>query len=673
MNAKYRGPALNRRDFVKVIAASSAGLVLGGVAVYTPTAQAADATPTPLPAEDEVVFAPNVYLKIEPSGAITITVHRSEMGQGTRTALAMLMVEELDADLRRVRIEQADGDRSYGDQLTGGSQSISSWALIYQAMGARARQMLTLAAAQAWGVEPAECSTAESYVIHPDGIQRYAYGDLVPSAALIDPKSLPRIERQPAEEYTLVGTRMGQWDGLEMVTGKAIYGLDVKVSGMYYAALARCPAFGGKFVSMDDGAARAIPGVMDVVQIDQNVAVVAEDTWAALRGRRALHVEWDMGKNATATSESIRASLLSRAPEAGGPGMLEAVYEIPYQAHCAMEPMNSVAAVRAEGCEVWSPTQTPQEVRAHVTSAVKLPADEVQVHVPLIGGGFGRRLQTDYGVEAAKVSQAVGVPVQVVWTRDDDIRHDFYHPMSVTFASVSLEQPMQRPSIRTMSATSPLPTGAWRSVENFPDAWARESLIDEYAAATAQNPYALRLALCGSVYPSAAQAPLELAAEKAGWGEPLPKGQGRGIAYYAAFGVTHVAAVAEVAVDAEGNVHVLRVVYAVDCGKVVHPDAVEAQMEGGIVFGLTAALKAQITVKEGRVEQSNFDDCPLLTFDEMPAVEVYIVPSDRDPTGIGEMGVPPIAPAVANAIYAATGKRVRRLPIRPADLVEQGP
>jgi isoquinoline 1-oxidoreductase beta subunit len=329
-----------------------------------------------------------------------------------------------------------------------------------------------------------------------------------------------------------------------------------------------------------------------------------------------------------------------------------------------MERMNCTADVKPDGCDVWAPTQDPQNVQRQVMLATHLPGESVRVHVPLIGGGFGRRLQADYAVEAALLSQAIGGPVQVVWTRDDDIRHDFYHPMSYHYVSLKQGEPFKKRFSRTRSATSYLPTGAWRSVDNFPDAYARECFVDEYAAATGVDPYEYRLTLVDEkVYNADARAVLELAAEKSDWGKPLPEGWGRGMAFHSTFGVTHVAEVAEVEVDKQGKVLVRRVVCAVDCGKVINPSGVEAQMEGGIVFGLTAALKDKITVKHGRVEQSNFDDFGILRIDEMPVVEVYIVPSDRSPTGIGEMGVPPSVPAVLNAIYAATGVRVREIPV----------
>ncbi|MFL7870354.1 MAG: xanthine dehydrogenase family protein molybdopterin-binding subunit, partial [Anaerolineales bacterium] len=345
-----------------------------------------------------------------------------------------------------------------------------------------------------------------------------------------------------------------------------------------------------------------------------------------------------------------------------GEGMLDAIYEIPYEAHATMEPMNCTAYVHDDICEVWAPTQSPQEVQRNAGFAAKISLNNVTVHVPLMGGGFGRRLQSDYAVEAAQVSKAINAPVQVFWTRDDDLQHDYYHEMSIQYASA----PLSPPKLPRISARggSGVPTGAWRSVGEFNTAYATQCFLDEMAVALGRDPLDLRLEL----YKNRPLEVIKLAAEKAGWGDPLPAGWGRGIGYHATFGVTHVAHIAEVSVVENGNVRVQRVVCAVDCGKIVNPDTIAAQMEGGVVFGLTAALKAQATLENGRVQQSNFNNYPILRMDEMPIVEVYIVESDERPTGIGEMGVPPIAPAVANAVYAATGKRVRHIPILPEDL-----
>ncbi len=660
---------INRRDFVRLLAAGSAGLVFGAQLDFLPrTAAASHAPLSPAAPAAAADFTPNLFLTITPENEVVVTVHRSEMGQGVRTALAMCLADELDADWAQLRIEQAPGSAKYGDQTTGGSVSISGNADLFRAMGASARSMLVHAAAAQWGIDPAACTTGSGAVVHPDGKQRLVYGDLVTAAAALKPADLPRPELKTPEQYRLIGTRMGHWDAPQIVTGAAVYGLDTRLPGMAYATIARPPVVGASLLAYDDKKARAVADVRDVVAIDSGVAVVAANSWAAIQGRKALQITWDEGPNAAWTTASIHAELLDGVPQMGSakPGMVEGSYDLPYEAHVPMEPMNCTADVKPDGCDVWAPTQDPQNVQMQVMLATGLPRDSVRVHVPLIGGGFGRRLEADYAVEAALLSQAIGAPVQVLWTRDDDIRHDFYHPMSYHYVSLKPGASFKKMFVRSSSATAYLPTGAWRSVDNFPVAYARECFVDEYAAATGVDPYDLRLQLVDEkVYAAEARAVLELAAEKSGWGKPLPEGWGRGLAFHSTFGVTHVAHVAEVEVDQQGQVRVHRVVSAVDCGRVINPGGVEAQMEGGIAFGLSAALKDKITVKAGRVEQANFDDFGILRLDEMPSVEVYIVPSDRRPTGIGEMGVPPIVPAVLNAIYAATAVRVREIPVQP--------
>jgi isoquinoline 1-oxidoreductase subunit beta len=659
---------LSRRDFLKLTGMTGAGLVL---AVYLDACAPAsatpeifpvipiDTTPTPRPPFD---WVPNIKLKLDNNGILTVIAFRSEMGQGIRTALAMLVADELDIKWENVRIEQALADSRFGDQITGGSQSISSYYNSLRMAGAAARQMLINAASQLWGVGADGCRTETGYVFHPDGQQKIAYGDLVETAANLDlPK---RVELKEDAQLRIVGTNIGHWDTPDIITGTAIYGLDVRLPNMLYAVIARCPVLGGSFSHYDKAAAMAVSGVRQVVDLGDRIAVVAENSWAAIQGRRMLKVAWDGGKNANLSSEGLRAEAVERLPEPGSAKKNEigAMYDIPYEAHATMEPMNCSAYVRDGVCEVWAPTQNPQEVQRNVSIATDIPSKKVTVHIPLIGGGFGRRLLSDYAVEAAQVSQAIQAPVQVFWTRDDDLQHDAYHGMNVQYVSAPLS-PIKMPIIRRSNGSG-VPTAAWRSVEEFDEAFAKQCFIDEMAVATKRDPLDLRLEL----YTGRAAEVIKLAAEKAGWGSALPTGWGKGMAYHATFGVTHVAQVAEVSVEEDGNVRVHRVVCAVNCGKVVNPDNVAAQMEGGIVFGLTAALKAETTLRNGRVQQSNFDDYPLLQMSEMPLVEVYIVESDDPPKGVGEMGVPPIAPAVANAVFSATEKRVRHIPIRPEDL-----
>jgi isoquinoline 1-oxidoreductase subunit beta len=664
---------LSRREFLKLSGFAGGGLILAvylegcGVGTSVPTiipvTPEASVTPSPTP-QPPFAWQPDIYLKLGKDGILTFTAFRSDMGQGIRTALAMLVAEELDIEWSSVRIMQADADPRYGDQLTGGSVSISTYYDAMRSVGLHARQMLLQAAAQVWDVDPAACTTEAGFVIHPDDAQKIAYGDLVESASKIE-NPAPGTLKDPAQ-FKIAGTGLGHWDAPMIVTGKAVYGLDVRLPNMSFAALARCPVFGGKFASYDDSAARAITGVKDVISLGDSLAVVAQNSWAAIQGRNALKVTWDEGKNAALDSDELMASAEAWAKKAT-PKLkvpLEAFYQSPYEAHATMEPMNCTAYFHDGVCEVWAPTQNPQAVRDAVVNACQLLPSKVIVHVPLIGGGFGRRLQTDYAVEAALLSQGLSDPVQVVWTRDDDLQHDYYHPLAVQHAFISLDAP-GIPPIRVGNGVT-IPTGAWRSVTEFTRAYSEQSFLDEMALALKREPLDFRR----EIYKREERAlgVINLAAEKSGWDTPLLAGQGRGMAYFATFGVTHVADVAEVSVDADGSIRVNRVVCAVDCGIVVNPNNVAAQMEGAIAFGLTAALKAQATIKKGRVQQSNFHDFPILRMDEMPVIEVYIVPSDRRSSGIGEMGVPPIAPAVANAIFAATGKRIRHIPIQPEDL-----
>ncbi len=586
---------LTRRDFLKLAGTAGAGLALSvyldacapaadppALAPVFPT----DSGPTPIPSLE---WEPNIYLKIDQQGILTVTAFRSEMGQGIRTAIAMLIADELDLEWNSVRIEQALADASYGDQVTGGSQSIRRHYDTLRKAGATARQMLVNAAAQTWAVAADQCQTDVGQVIHPDGNQKLAYGQLVQAAAEMD---IPgEVKLKDKASLRLTGTKIGHWDGPEIVTGKSVYGLDVRLPDMLYAVIARCPVFGGGYSSYDDSGVLNVPGVRQVVALSRSIAVVGENSWAVMQGRNALEVTWDEGIQADLSSEDLRARAAGSLPSPGSAGddSVDALYSMPYEAHATMEPMNCTAHVHGDVCEVWAPTQSPQEVQRMISRVVGISMKNITVHVPLLGGGFGRRLQADYAVEAAQVSQAIQAPVQVLWTRDDDMHHDYYHEMSVHYARGSLSA-IRMPRIQTRGGSG-VPTGAWRSVGEFTQAYPTQCFIDEMAAAAQRDPLDVRLEL----YQGRAAAVIKLAAEKADWGEPLPDGWGRGMAYHATFGVTYVAQVAEVSVDVSGKVRVHRVVCAVDCGKVVNPDTVTAQMEGGIVFGLTAALKAEAT------------------------------------------------------------------------------
>lgn len=660
---------LDRRAFIKVMGATGTSLLFGIYLSGCDEAPSTTAIPTPestataLPANLPTgLFEPDVYLKIESSGRTIVTAFRSEMGQGIRTAIAMILAEELDADWNSIVIEQAPTDSAYGDQHTGGSQSVTGSYFTLRDAGARVRHLLINAAATVWEVDPGTCTTAAGTVIHPDGVQTLSYGDL---AGIASDMELPRrgdYSLKPEQDFRIIGTDIHHWDAPDIVTGKAVYGIDVRVPGMLYATVARCPTFGGSVGSFDSSKTLEVKGVQSVQLIESGIAVVADNSWSAIKGREALQIVWE-GGNTDLSSASIRESMAAGAPQLGSAGaeQMDAAYQTPFQAHATMEPMNCTAHVQGDTCEIWAPTQDPQDVQRAVRSALGLGVDAVTVHVTLIGGGFGRRLEEDYAVEAAELSRAIEKPVQIVWTRADDIQHDFYHPMNHLYVrgnSTGTSQPI----VRALQALSGIPVGAWRSVEHHPQAFARQCFIDEMAQSQGIDPVEFRR----GIYFGSSIDVIELAASKADWGSSLPDGWGRGIAYHDTWG-THVAMVAEVEVTASA-IRVHKVTCAVDCGTAVNPDNIAAQMEGSIAFGLTAALKGGVTLEEGRIIESNFDDCPMLQIDEMPQVEVHIVPSDRPPSGIGEPGVPPIAPAVANAVFDATGVRVRHLPITVQDL-----
>ena len=702
---------INRREFIQISVVAGTGLALGVQVV-----------PAWLAAEDKAaVFAPSQWLRIDRQGLVTVTVHRTELGQGPRTALPQIVAEELEADWQMIRIVQADADAKYGSMTTGGSTSIrQNWMPLRKA-GAAAREMLITAAAQVWGVDRATCKAEKGAVVHVPTGRRLPYGELVEAAAKVPVPENPPLK--DPKDFHLVGTAPPRIDLPDKVNGKAVFGFDTRVPGMLVAAIARCPVFGGKAKSFDAGKATAVPGVKQVVPISTGVAVLADSAWAAFQGRDALAVTWDEGPDANLDSAGIRAMFVEKSKGAAeafrrdgdaakalaeAVKKLEAVYEVPFVAHAPMEPQNCVAAVRPDGCEIWAPSQTPQWARRTAAQILGLPEEKVTVHVTLVGGGFGRRLMDDYVREAVEVSKAVGKPVQVVWSREDDMRHDFYRPASyhcvqagldaegkltawshrVVAPSITIQlfgpeargdEPIdavdgaadlayQVPNILVdyAMANTAVPIGWWRSVYNSQNPFVNESFLDEIAHAAGKDPLEFRRQLLPP--DSRLRGVLELAAAKAGWGSPLPKGKGRGIAAHSCFG-SWVADVAEVAVDAGGRVRVERVVCAIDCGQAVNPSIIASQLDGAVAFALTAALKSEITIEKGRAKQTDFVGFPLLRLDEMPAVEVHIVPSREAPGGVGEPGVPPVAPAVANAVFAATGKRVRRMPIRPSDLL----
>jgi isoquinoline 1-oxidoreductase subunit beta len=700
---------LSRREFVGAGIAAGAGLVIG---FYLPHGNESA----------KKSFSPNAYLRIAPDNKVTIVVARSEMGQGVRTALPMILAEELEADWKQIEIEQAGASTLFGDQTTGGSASIrTTWDPMRKA-GAAAREMLISAAALTWNVPRSGCAAESSHVKHAASNRSLSYGDLAAKASTLPiPTDVPLKQ---SKDYKIVGQRLARLDTPDKVKGEAVFGIDFRLPEMKYAVLSRCPTIGGKVSGFDDKESKKISGVAYVGKIgDSAVAVVADSVWGAMEGRRVLNVTWDDGPNKDLNTAAVMASLKQAASKkganmyaAGEPAKvsgrhISAEYTLPFMAHAPMEPGNCTAHFQGTKCELWAPTQVPQDCRDSVATAIALDPDQVKVNVTLMGGGFGRRLEHDYAVEAALVSKAINAPVKVIWTREDDMRFSTYRPASLHQLSATLDgsgfpvalthriiapsisgqkgQPVPNGvdpdlpdeagpvygvpnyNIEYVLAETPVPLGWMRSVYALQAAFALESFIDELAVAAGKDPLQYRLHLLAkdqdlpyfttTWHTARFRAALQLAAEKSGWDKPLPAGRCRGVACFGCF-ASYMAEVVEISMEND-QPRVHRVVAVVDCGQVVNPSILEQQIQGGIVYGLANALRAKITIDKGRVVQGNFDDYAPLRMEETPAVEVYAIASQEAPTGIGEPSVPPVAPAVCNAIYSATKKRIRALPI----------
>jgi isoquinoline 1-oxidoreductase subunit beta len=709
---------LSRRGFLQVSAAAGGGLLLGLQLPFAGSESQAASSDT---------FEPDAFIRIGGDGQVVLTMPYVEMGQGTYTSIPMLIAEELEVGLNQVRVEHAPpNEKLYanpllGVQATGNSNAMrGAWQPMRKA-GATAKTMLVAAASKRWNVDPGSCRAQNGTVIHQASGRSLGYGELAAEAARMPvPESVTL--KQPAD-FKLIGTPAKRLDVPAKVNGTAMFGIDARPPGMKIATLAQSPAFGGRVKSVDDAAAKAIRGVRQIVRLDDAVAVVADHMGAAKKGLAALKIEWDDGPHAKLTTSDIARELESATTRpgavaqnigdaakamAGAAAKVEATYQVPFLAHATMEPMNCTVHVRRDGCEVWVGTQALSRAQAAAAKVLGLPPDKVLVHNQLLGGGFGRRLDVDGVVRAVEIAKQVDAPVKVIWTREEDIQHDMYRPYWFDRISVGLDKAGKPIAWNNRFAGSSviarwippafangldpdttegainlvydipnfhveyvrveppgIPTAFWRSVGPSHNVFVTESVIDELAAAAKRDPVEYRRALLGKS--PRARAVLDLAAAKAGWGQPLPKGSGRGISLQFVFG-SYLAQVAEVDVAKDGSVRVRRVVCAMDCGTVVNPDTVRAQLQSGTNFGVTAALYGEITLKDGRVEQTNFDTYQMLRINEAPAIEVHIVQSSEPPGGMGETGTSGIVPAISNAIFAATGKRLRRMPVDPAAL-----
>src|ERR1700680_1430491 len=714
VTAKISG-GLSRRTLL------TSGLVGGfSLAFHLPVHAFPVNEPVQPPADTAGKLWPNAFIRIDHSGKTALVMPQVEMGQGVYTSIPMILAEELDADVAQITLEHAPpSDKLYGNplfgiQATGNSNSVRAWWKPLRTAGASARAMLVQAAAQQWQVEPASCTTANSEVMHTESGRKLSYGELVDAAsAQTPPKDVPLKD---PKNFVIIGKPLKRFDTPDKVNGKAVYGIDAMLPDMKFATLKACPVFGGKVGKVDDSAARKVPGVQKIVVLDDMVAVVGDHMWAAKKGLDALVVDWDEGPNARLSSGDIWQNLRSASEKDGvvaksegdiAKGLatgdrFDAAYELPFLAHATMEPLNCTLHVKPDSCEIWTGTQIMARVQSEAAKAAGLPVEKVTVNNHLIGGGFGRRLEAGMVVTAVRVAKEVAGPVKVVWTREEDIQHDVYRPVYRDRLSASLsngkivgwkhritgsaiiarwlppafqggididaidsaaDMPYDIANLRVeyvRDEPPAVPTGFWRGVGPNNNVFAIERFMGELARKSNKDPVAFRRDLLGKA--PRLKAALDLAAEKAGWGSPLPARTGRGVAVQTAFG-SFIATVAQAEVDEHGGVRVQRIVSAVDTGIVVNPDTGIAQLQGGLVFGLTAALYGNISIEKGRVLQSNFHDYRMLRINEMPQIEVHLIKSGEAPGGIGETGTTAAPPALGNALFAATGIRLRRLPI----------
>jgi len=739
----------SRRGFLRQVFGTGA-LVLG--ARILPTRA--------LAALESAVFSPNVFVGVKADGTVLIVAHRSEMGTSSRTMVPLILADEMEADWKRVKIEQAIGDEKYGDQNTDGSHSVRSFFGVMQECGASARQMLEQAAANQWNVPVSQCKATLHQVVHTSSGKKLGYGELAAAAAKLPVPDKSKLVFKKKSEYRYIGKEIPIYDLADITHGKAVFGMDAKVDGMVYASIEHPPVLGGKVLSFDDKEALQVRGVSRAVEIPAfkpphgfqplgGVAVIADNTWAAFQGRKKLKINWDPGSNASYTSSEYKKQLQATARKPGtvvrnvgdvdkgfaaAAKTLEADYYVPHLAHAPMEPEVAVADFRDGKCTLWAPTQNPQAVQDTVAAALGIDKKNVICNVTLLGGGFGRKSKPDYCAEAAILSKQLGKPVKVVWTREDDIHFDYYHSVAALYMKAGVDQkgkpvawlqrsvfpsinstfaegvklgsagelgmgftdtPYDLPNLRAENgeAINHVRIGWLRSVANIYHAFAVCSFADELASAAGRDskdylleligpPRLVDLKAQGVDYPNMGpieQYPvdtgrlrkvIELVAEKSGWGKrKLPKGHALGIAAHRSF-LSYIATVVEVAVSPAGKISIPRVDMAVDAGMIVNPDRVRSQFEGAAVFGASLALMGEITATAGKIDQSNFNNYPVVRMNEAPLeTRVYIVETDAPPAGVGEPGVPPFAPALCNAIFKVTGKRIRELPIGRQKLV----
>ncbi len=710
----------SRREFIKVCSLSAGGLFL---AAYVPIG----CTDSDKDSDyDPNILSPGAYIKIDSNGVVTVFVHRTEMGQGILTSLPMIVAEELEVNWKDIRVEQADADKKYGEQMTTGSRSITLSFDPFRIAGATAKEMLITTAAVKWGINSTDCYAQNGFIINNLNGNKFSYGELVSEAAKLP---VPQnVKLKDPKDYTIIGRRIKRLDTPAKLYGTAKFGMDIIVPGMVYAAVKRPPTFEGSVKSLNASKAKEIKGVLDVIKISSGIAVIADSTWNAFKAQELLEVEWNPGPHSNVNNDSIRNSFQTKLDSEGAEFIntgdpdnpiydneitLSAVYELPFLAHAPMEPVNCVANVMSDKAEIWAPTQNPQGLQADIAKrigfrnifdrALGLKGKDVIVHVTALGGGFGRKSHSDFGLEAAEISQAIRKPVKLTWTREDDMKHGQYRPASMhklegaidksgkaalfkhhivgpsikvhlsnkqpqkpqdlddmADGAVNLAYKIPNLKISATNVNTPVPLWYWRAVYNSQNPFVVESFIDEMAFEAKKDPIEFRLEMMDG--DSRLANVLKLVKEKSDWNKQLPEGSGRGVAISAGYGSFN-AQVAEVTVK-NNTIKLDRFVSVIDCGIIINPDTVEAQMEGAIIFAISAALKGEIIIRNGGIDNSNYYDYPILEYGETPIIETHLIQNDLPVGGVGEVGVAASAPALINAIFNATGKRIRKLPVR---------